>query len=109
MAAVNGSLFVDGREGSPVEPEPTWYDEDGHVIVTNDDRWHGYASQFREMVESLSEWNDPAVWQYKLDLLREAIDHERPYAERALRQMREDTADPNDAIQHPVEGCGRNV
>lgn len=69
---------------SPLEPEDNWYYE-GRVVVTADDRFHGYADRMREMVESLSEWGDPALWQYNLDLLREAIDHEQAYVDREKR------------------------
>lgn len=63
-----------------------WYDDEGRVIVTPDDRWHGEeASQCRVLVESLSAWGDPHLWQYRLDLLREAIEHEQPFVDRERR------------------------
>jgi hypothetical protein len=73
------------RTRGPLEPEDNWYDDQGRVIVTSDDRFHGYAGRMMEMVESLSAWGDPALWQYHLDLLREAIDHEQDYVDREKR------------------------
>lgn len=73
------------RTRGPLEPEPDWYDDEGRVIVTSDDRFHGYANQMQGLVESLAAWGDPALWQYNLDLLREAIDHEQAFVEREKR------------------------
>ena len=73
------------RTKGPLEPEDNWYDDHGRVIVTLDDRFHGYADRMRELVESLSAWGDPALWQYNLDLLREAIEHEQLYVDREKR------------------------
>lgn len=65
-----------------------WYADDGNVIVTLDDRFHGEeASRCRELVESLAAWEDAPLWQYRLDLLREAIDHEQATVARELRLL----------------------
>jgi hypothetical protein len=63
-----------------------WYDDNGKVIVTADDRFHGEeANRCRGLVESLSSWDDVPLWQYRLDLLREAIEHEQATVDREKR------------------------
>jgi hypothetical protein len=75
------------RTEGPLRAESDWYDEDGFVIVTGDDRFHGYAKRMREMVESLSAWGDPALWQYNLDLLRDAIAYEQQMVDSERRKL----------------------
>lgn len=68
-----------------------WYDENGKVIVTADDRFHGEeAKRCRELVESLVSWDDLPLWQYRLDLLREAIEHEQATVDRERRNVQRD-------------------
>jgi hypothetical protein len=75
-----------GCDAAGVCSRAFWYTTGGKVIVTADDRYHDpEASRARELVESLVSWDDIPLWQYRLDLLREAIEHEQATVDRERR------------------------